>query len=179
MTLQPPAPPKIDLETAARALLRMLAALAESHRELLGLIREKREAIRTADIARITATCEAEQRVARRIGDIEKQRLALIGELAPALGETVAPTLALREIAARVEEPLRGRLHEESEALRRDVEAVRRESSIVTAAADGLNRHLAGIMQKVHGALSRVGVYERRGRIAVGSQMDFCVDVKS
>jgi len=64
-------------------------------------------------------------------------------------------------------------------ALREATAKVRRESSIVTAAAEALSRHMTGIMQTVNSALSRVGVYERRGRIAVGAQMDFCVDLKS
>ena len=56
---------------------------------------------------------------------------------------------------------------------------MRRESSIVAAAAQALARHMSGIMQSVNGALSRVGIYERRGRIAVGSQLDYCIDMKS
>ena len=56
---------------------------------------------------------------------------------------------------------------------------MRRESSIVTAAAEALRKHVTGIMQSVNRAISRAGTYERRGRIAVGSQMDFCIDLTS
>ena len=60
-----------------------------------------------------------------------------------------------------------------------EVRTVRRESSIVTTAAEALRKHVTGIMQSVNRAISRAGTYERKGQISVGSQLDFCVDLTS
>jgi hypothetical protein len=169
----------VDLSALLERLARILSAQIERHRRLLSCIEKKRQAIRTADIDAITRLCQAEQAIVQRQGDLEKQRLALVGQFTGRLAPDAARPLSLREIAAAAEPPQRERLEALAEALRGATEKVRRESSIVTAAADALSRHMTGIMQSVNSALSRVGVYERRGRIAVGAQMDFCVDLKS
>ena len=168
-----------DLLALVRPLLHMLAKQHEGHRALRDLIRRKRDAIRTADIAAITTLCEQEQSVAKRVSDIEKHRLDAVGRITERLAPDSPRPLSLREIADAVGEPLKPKLLDLADTLREEIEVVRRESSIVTAAAESLSRHMAGLVQTVQGALSRVGVYERRGRIAVGSQMDFSVDLKS
>ncbi|MDY7107796.1 MAG: flagellar protein FlgN [Planctomycetota bacterium] len=174
-----PAPPPDDLSASLDRLMRILAAQVDRHRRLLTCIERKRQAIRGADIDGITKLCQAEQRIAHRLGELEKQRLALVGRLTERTAPRAAKPLSLREIAALADPERRRRLEALAETLREMIGRVRRESSIVTAAANALSRHMTGIMQTVNAALSRVGVYERRGRIAVGTQMDFCVDVKS
>jgi hypothetical protein len=168
-----------DLSAPLDRLMRILVAQVERHRRLLACIERKRQAIRTADIDGITNLCRTEQAIAHRLGDLEKQRLGLVGRLTEAIAPRAARPLSLREIAALADPERRRRLEALAETLRDAIGKVRRESSIVTAAADVLSRHMTGIMQTVNAALSRVGVYERRGRIALGAQMDFCVDVKS
>jgi hypothetical protein len=168
-----------DLSAPLDRLMRILAAQVERHRRLLACIEHKRGAIRTADIEGITRLCQAEQRIAHRLGELEKQRLALVGRFTELVSPKAAKPLSLQEIAALADPERRRRLEALAVTLRDLIGRVRRESSIVTAAANALSRHMTGIMQTVNAALSRVGVYERRGRIAVGAQMDFCVDVKS
>jgi len=168
-----------DLSGPLDRMGRVLAAQIEGHRKLLSCIEKKRQAIRSADIDAITKLCQAEQAIAHRLGDLEKQRLELVGRLTERLAPDAARPLSLREITAAADEGRRGALEALAQRLREAIETVRRESSIVTAAASALSRHMTGIMQTVNSALSRVGVYERRGRIAVGAQMDFCVDLKS
>lgn len=168
-----------DLSGPFDRLGRVLAAQIEGHRKLLSCIEKKRQAIRDADIDAITKLCQAEQAITHRLGDLEKQRLELVGRLTERLAPDAAEPLSLCEIAAAADEGRRGGLEALAQGLREAIETVRRESSIVTAAAGALSRHMTGIMQTVNSVLSRVGVYERRGRIAVGAQMDFCVDLKS
>ena len=57
--------------------------------------------------------------------------------------------------------------------------AARRGSSVVRMASEALNRHMIGVLQTVRSALSGAGVYERKGQVALGAQLDFSVDVKS
>jgi hypothetical protein len=172
-------PPNMDLDGAADRLMRILAVQIDQHGRLLMCIEKKREAIRAADIDAMTKLCQTEHRIAQRLGDLEKQRLTLVGELTGCFAPDADEPMTLEAIAAAMGSPRRQALTEIAEKLRETIENVRHESSIVRAAADALNRHITGIMQTVNAALSRVGVYERKGRIATGSQMDFCVDIKS
>ena len=168
-----------DLDARIDRLMRILAVQIDSHTRLLACIEKKRQAIRAADIDAITQLCQAEQAIIQRLGDVEKRRLGLVGELTGQLAPEAPQPMTLDAIAEAVGGPRRKALIEVAARLRQTIQTVRRESSIVRAAADALNRHITGIMQTVNSALSRVGVYERKGRIATGSQMDFCVDIKS
>ena len=160
-------------------LLDVLRAQQESHRVLGRFLTEKRQAIRDGDIDAISDLCQQENAVAQKIGDAEKQRLVMNGDLTEMLAPTAEVPLSVREIAEHVAEPKRSQLRCLAESLRAEINAVRRESSIVAAAARALSSHMTGIMQSVNRALSRVQVYERRGRIALGSQTDYRVDVTS
>jgi len=165
--------------TSTTALLRMLAVQLESHRQLLSCIQRKREAIRTADVNAITDLCQQENVIIQRLGDVEKQRLTLIGQMTERLAPHAAVPLTLPQIAEAVDDGRGQALLGLAEDLRCAIDEVRHESSIVNLAAQSLSRHMAGIMQTINGALSRLGVYERRGRVAVGTQTEFRVDIKS
>jgi len=160
-------------------LMTILTEQLDGHERLLSSIERKREAIRSADIDVISALCQEENDIVQRLGDLERGRLELVGVMTERRSPEAARPLSLEEIAADVDPTRRERLETLVERLRAVVRTVRNESSIVATAATALSRHMTGIMQTVHRALSQAGVYERRGRIAVGSQMDFCVDVKS
>ncbi len=168
-----------DLDLHVKVMTRILAAQIDGYQRLLASIRQKKQAIRDADIDSITMLCQQENAIAQKLSEAEKQRLALVGRITELLEPNAAKPLALREIAEAVGEPRQKELQDLAEAIREAIGNVRRESSIVTAAAKSLSRHMTGVMQSVNSALSRVGLYERRGRISVGAQMDFCIDVKS
>ena len=80
--------------------------------------------------------------------------------------------------AEAVGEPA-GRLAALADQLRATVEDVRRVSAVVRKAGDALARHMSGLMQTVHSALSRARVYSRRGQLATGAQSRFSIDVTS
>jgi N-acetylglucosamine-6-phosphate deacetylase len=160
-------------------LTRLLAAQTEGHHRLLQCIGRKRKAIKEADIDSITQLCRKEQALAQGIREMERQRLDIVGRLTRAWAPQAQSALSLREIAERGGSTWQEPLTELAGALRKAIDDVRRESSIVRAAADALSRHITGVMQTVNSAMSRVQLYERCGRIAVGAQMDFCVDLKS
>lgn len=161
------------------AIARILEAQIEHHRALRALIERKREAIRTADIDAITGLCQRENERAQRLGDLEKQRLEVVGHLTHRFRPDAAKPLTLREIADHAPGMRRTELRLLADTLRAEIEAVRRSSSVVRAAAEALSRHMSGVMQTVTGAISRVHVYERRGRLAAGAQTQNCVDVTS
>jgi HEPN domain-containing protein len=160
-------------------LLRVLATQIERHEALRDCIARQREAIRCADIDAMTRVCEEEHAVARSIGDAEKERLALVGRVTASVRPQAAEPLTLAEIAALGDPPRCRGLEELAGRLREVIELVRHEASVVRAAADTLSGHVSGILQTVYGALSAAPVYEQRGRLSVGNQIDHCVDIKS
>ena len=139
-------------------LLDVLRNQQESHRVLGRFLTEKRQAIRDGDIDAISDLCQKEHGITQKIGDAEKQRLVMIGDLTEMIAPTAELPLSVREIAEHVAEPKRARLLCVAESLRAEIDAVRRESSIVAAAARTLSAHMTGIMQSVNRALSRVQV---------------------
>ena len=56
---------------------------------------------------------------------------------------------------------------------------IRKSSSVVRLAMEKLNQHMIGIKQIVYSTLSRAGVYGSRGQVALGTQLEFNVDIKS
>jgi len=127
---------------------------------------------------------EEERLVAQQLIELERRRSAVTAQLVGKAGQgpgAVAggPAVTLEALARTVDRPRSERLRELGAELKRLVAQVRRESAIVHGAASSLSRHIGGILQSVYGALSQVGVYERRGRLAVGSGVESFVDVRS
>jgi len=160
-----------------KALIAMMDMLAQNHRDLRASIVDQREAIRTASIDELTAACRRTQEIAVAASDTERRRLELVTAVTRTRDPERSDPLTIEEIAGALGDNDRTALLESANVLREEIAGAQRESSVVTAAATALSRHMAGIREKIHGAISRVGVYERRGRIAVGSQMDCCIDL--
>ena len=161
-----------SLESALRAQL-------DGQQLLLKCLERKRQAIRSADIAEITAICGGENAIIQRMAELEKKRLEIVGALTEAFAGRAQQPLTLNEIAQRAAEPQQTRLSALAAQLRDAVAQLRRESSIVRTAAETHSRHLSGIVQTVHSALSRARVYGNRGTISLGSQVQSVVDIKS
>jgi hypothetical protein len=176
----PPADqPAFKLSEAADLLERMLRAQLDGHQRLLKSIESKRQAIRAADIDAITAQCAQENQILQKLGEVEKRRLELTGRVTAALKPQAERPLKVSEIAEVAGEPNKTRLLAISAQLREVIGEVKKQSSIVRSAADALSRHMTGIAQTVNTALSRARVYSSRGRIAVGTQLQSMVDLKT
>ena len=160
------------------ALERLLRDQLAMHRSILQCMARKKHAIRMADITSVTKICAEENNIIQRLAEAEKQRLALVGKLTHVIKPASSQPLSVMEIVAEAPEPLRSRVAALAAQLRESLQLVQRESSIVQSAADTLNRHMTGIMQTVHAALSRARVYGQRGRIAVGAPMPSVLDIK-
>ncbi|UCD76189.1 MAG: flagellar export chaperone FlgN, partial [Phycisphaerales bacterium] len=154
-------------------------ALLEGQKKLLACMERKRQAIGRADIGAITEICTEENALAQRIGELEKHRLRLVGAMTEAIDPAAARPATLGQIVEVLEEESGRRLLAIGAELREAVGAVRKQSTILRSAADALARHMSGIAQTVHSALSRAGVYGRGGTVAMGAQLEFSVDLKS
>ncbi len=168
-----------DCAGMVEALEAILRAQVQGHTRLLACIERKRTAIRSADIRAVESLCGEENAITPKICDLEKKRLDVIGRLTAALAPSAAAPLTVSEIAARLDQQKQERLLALAAQLREVLADVKKQSAIVRAAADALARHMGGIVQTVHSALSRAGVYGHRGRIILGAQVASSLDLKS
>ena len=160
-------------------LERLLREQHAIHKKLQSCIERKREAIRVSKINEITSICEEENELVQKQGELEKARFMLLGRITEMVNPRAERPLTLQEVADLAGAERAERLLELRGSLRELVAEVRRSSKIVRMASEKLNHHMVGIMQTVHSALSRAGVYGDKGRVAVGAQLDFSVDIKS
>ncbi|MFZ9914225.1 MAG: flagellar protein FlgN [Phycisphaerales bacterium] len=158
-------------------LIAILEQTSAQYRAVLALIRDRREAIRTADFARFAQLGNAEQRAVAEIGELDRARLAESRALAVRLA--MKPEAKLSEMATKLGGESGARLESVRAALRELIDEVKRESGIVRQAAERLSAHMAGILQTVHSALAHANLYSRGGRIAVGANVMSSLDIKS
>ena len=171
---------KSTLAIEAEGLLETLRTQMDAHRELAGLIDDKRDAVRKADIIHIKDLCEKETSLVERLGELEKLRLAFVGRLTGRFAPDAPQPWSLREIAEVIDETRRDELLTIADSLRKTLEETQRRSSVLRQAADALATNVSGILQTIQGTLSRAGVYGERGQIdARGGQQQLCVDVTS
>lgn len=168
------------MKAEIEALEKLMHAHLEEHSHLLACLNSKREAIAAARIEAVTELVKQERVIVRRMSDIERHRIALIRKITRMIDADAREPLPMSEIAAAAQDDAtRQRLVQLSEQLRQAVLQVRERSSVIRAAAEALAQHMAGVMQTVHSALSRAGVYGNKGRVAIGTQLDFNIDIKS
>lgn len=172
-------PKPASLQTMLDALEKLLRSQLEEHEKLLALLERKREAVRHARIDSISGLVEEERRSIDRIAEIDRGREQIVLRLTQQLQPGSAEPLPLTAIAERADEPVQSRLLGIAAQLRELVATVRQTSSVVRSAAEALSNHISGVMQTLHAAMSRAGVYGRQGQFAGGAQMEHSVDVKS
>jgi len=174
-----PSKAAFNIKAGCNLLEQILRAQLEGHKRMLTCIERKRDAIRTADIELVTTICGEENTLIQKMGELEKRRIELIGRLTSHFMPRASAPMTVTQVAEAVGEPFAARLQAHAAQLKEMIGRVRRESSIVRQAADALNRHLGGIVQTVHSALSRARVYGQRGRIVLGAQLESSVDLQS
>lgn len=172
---EPPATP----EAAVDALIHTMADQVKAYRLLRECLERKREGLRNARIGEIQQCCEAEQQLIVRINQLEQRRVGQAEVAARAVAPDSDGSLSAAELARRLDERRGKILLELAAQLKATMKEAAAISHIVANAAKTMSRHLAGIVQTVHGALSRVGVYGKSGRLSVGSQTEYSVDVRS
>jgi hypothetical protein len=157
---------------------KILRAMLETHQRLLVCLERKQQAVRTANLELVNEIFGEENAILQRISEMEKRRVELIARVT---GSSAPIEVRLADFVERfaVDEAQRTRLLALGAQLRESVAEVRKQSSIIRAAAETLARHMGGIVQVVQGALSRAGVYGNRGRVQLGAQVQSAIDLKS
>ncbi|MHC4320223.1 MAG: flagellar export chaperone FlgN [Planctomycetota bacterium] len=139
-------------------LERILRGQLDDHKRMLDCIERNREAVRNADMEAIKLVCQDQNSLAQHLAELEKVRLTAVGRLTESLQPQAATPLSVSQIAEAVGEPAGPRLTALADQLRATVQEVRRASTVVRTAADALARHMSGLMQTVHSALTRARV---------------------
>ncbi len=168
-----PADPLVEeLET----LMRDLLVRYERLRTLAG---ERLEAIRRADGGRLAAVIGHENELVQEIAELEKRRIGVVGRFAERVGSPERTQTTMSWLAARVGEPVRGRLLGLARTLRETIEAVRRENGVARVAAEALAQHMAGLMKTVAAHLNHAKTYGRGGTVDAGPAVVSALDVTS
>ncbi len=203
-----PAASTLDVPACIHALERVLRGQLDGYTRLLAVIDRQREAIRTANPHALEQAAREQEALVRMLATIDVQATQLLGALQRSVGSGAlgfreipvprrvgesdpallqqarveskdALTLSRLLERAEVDDEQRTRMLTLAADLRDKVQEAKRGGGSVRDAANALARHMAGIQQTVHSALSRARVYERRGRLNLGSAMPATVDLKS
>jgi hypothetical protein len=154
-----------SLDTVVDRLEDALRQQQQVYSEMLTLLRRKRDAVRTADHRVIGDCCRLENEQVRKLSDLEKRRLALVGRLTELLEPAAAQPMRLLEVTDRLEEPARGRLLVLRQQTLELMQQVQAESGVVRRAAESLMRHVQGLVQSIGVAMTGVGTYGNRGNV--------------
>lgn len=164
------------VDQSLEALERVLQAELGDHHALLNDLDSKRDAIRHADLGRISEITQREEQMLRRMTERANLRKQLGERVATLSKLDAAPFSVLVALAGEERGQRLTAIKSELEAAGREV---RRRSTIVRSAAEALSLHMAGVLQTVTGALSRAGVYGRRGTMQLGQAAVSSIDVRS
>lgn len=145
-------PPDLDRLDA------LLSGLIDEHRQLLGLTRDHRAALSTADAQALKAVVEQTGAVIQRVNTIETERQQLVAR------PDGRPS-TMDELLAAVNAADRQRLTQRAGTLRDLIRTVQQEQEAVRIASEALATHMRGLMQQVASKLSHAGTYGRAGRV--------------
>ncbi len=168
---------KRNTDVLAQQLGDVLSEQLELYGNVQQLLRERRDAVRRADLERYSRLAMEEQRALAAVLELDTRRTALGTELAARLG--LAKGASVLEIARALPEASRARLEGLRALLKQRIEETRHEGGILRAAAERLAQHMAGVLQTVRGALAQTGVYGRHGRVALGAAVASTIDLRS
>lgn len=135
------------------------------HAQLAGVLEQKRGALLKADPAQVAALCAQENACVQATSELAKQRMSLVADVALLVEPNATEPMRLRDLAERLDEPVRGRLLVLRQQLAEGMERVRRQTSVAQRATDSLVRHMQGVVQSLAAAMADVGVYSRAGRL--------------
>jgi hypothetical protein len=145
-------------------LLTLLRELLAGQERLLGLALARREAMRTYDLARLETVAGLERVETAQMAELDKKRIALMGQMRTVLGAGTAVTVT--EVARRAEEPVRSQLLGLAAQLKETVEQLERNTRINATISETVVKGLAKVLKVVTGLAQHAGLYMRNGRKA-------------
>lgn len=163
----------------AEAVERLVRELLSGYERLLVLAVARREAIRSADLARLSACVRDENEVVQRLADLEKDRLRLIGPIATRLGSPDGDRTKLTWVAERMGGDTWERVRVAAQRLRETAGRLRAENEVGRSAASSLSRHMSGLVRSLRASLSHSRTYGSGGAVESGARVVSSLDLKS
>lgn len=157
--------PDINVSPRIAQLEQTLHQLLSLHGELLELLKNKRDVLRSSDTRAAIGLCTLEHEKLQDIADHEKQRLQLVADLTLALNPQAKEPLRMGELAEQFDEPVRGKLLVLRQQLLDRMKAVHHETGIVRRATESLAKHMNGIVQTIGALSAGVSTYGSRGAL--------------
>lgn len=133
------------------------------HRELLDLLKRKRDVLRVNDARATVDLCGLEHEKVQKVAELEKLRLRLVADLTLVVDPDAAEPMRLADLAERLDEPARGRLLVSRQQLLEQMKRVQQETSVVRRATETLAKHMQGIIQTIGAISSGASTYGSRG----------------
>jgi hypothetical protein len=143
----------------------VLDEMAERAEQLVGLLREQRDAVRAMNPDAIGDATARQSAVVLQLDQLERRRRALAG----------AGSLA--ELAARLPASRRARTLASAARIGQAARALGAETAIMRACAGAMLGHIEGLMRAVSRQLSHTGAYTHRGVVGAGPQVISGVDI--
>jgi len=166
------------LSEGFRRLEQLLDEQCVHYRRIEEIVESQRESLRGADVETLVALSAEERELLEKIRVIDHRRIELVSAIASEIGITTQSSPALSDLIEH-SGPRRSRLVTVADELRQLIAKTRAASRVVRTAAEGLARHMQGIVQSVEQGLSRSGIYERTGRIVSGPPRHSALDIRS
>ncbi len=149
--------------TQVTQLEKILRQQLSLHGELLQLLKNKRDVLRSSDTHAVISLCTLEHEKIQKIADLEKQRLNMIADLTLTIDPQAKEPLRICALAERLDEPVRGRLLVLRQQLLERMKAVQQETGIVRRATETLAKHMHGIVQTIGALSAGASTYGSRG----------------
>lgn len=152
-----------QLEKKLNHLQDLLRRQIKLHEDLLGMLVCKRQALQSANMPLMNDCTLRESKLVTEIGQCEKTRLEMLGEVTLMLDGKAAQPLTMMQLAQKLPEPMRGKLLVLRLELRQRIEHVQKETGVARRASEALLKHVQGIIQVIGTACSGVSTYSQKG----------------
>ncbi len=152
-------------DPAVRELERVIDDLRDVYERLAAIAESHHDAIRRADVDALSRCVAAEGELARRIAEIEKSRLRVVGGLAQRLGSRKRAQTPISWILERVAGEAGERLRDAAASLRAVMPRAANTHAAAREAAELLAKHTAGVLRAVAAEAGGPPTYGQRGAI--------------
>jgi hypothetical protein len=160
----------------------LIVALGHEHAGLLEAVKEHRTALAKADVEGVERAVGRENERVQVIAELERRRLAVLGRIAEATGQSGAPASqrpTLAWAAGLLPEPVRGRVLLAGAALKERLMEVSSHTKVVRQAAESVAMQMEGLLRQMSQRLSHAGTYGPGGRVQARTQVVTALDVRS
>ncbi|QDU72363.1 flagellar export chaperone FlgN [Mucisphaera calidilacus] len=142
----------------------LLISMIERQRLWLAVFEQKTGAMRRGDRKLMAALTTQEKDHLAAMGEMEKRRLMLLGELTQVFRPDAREPMRLVELAQLLPEATRDRLLRLRQDLRAEMKRFREQLGSVRQASESILRHVNGVMETVVAAAAGVATYTSAGR---------------